>query len=71
MALLNEFVLTQPGFPGCFIVQPHDAVSPGEVVLTAWGWLQRFSGVDAEGMQWFIDTHKNQAPERLGSTCGG
>ena len=71
VARLNEFVQTQPGFPGCFIVQPHDAVSPGEVVLTAWGLLQRYDGMDSEGMQRFIDTHRNQGPERLGSSCGG
>ena len=70
-ARLIGFVQSQAGFPGCFIVQRHSEVARGQVVLTAWGWLQRFSGVDTVGMQRFVDVNKNNAPERFGPFCSG
>ncbi len=75
VAQLTQFVEGQAGFPSCFIMQPYrnapDAVPEGTVALTAWGWLQPFDGVDAAGMQAFINAHKNRGPEYLNSRCGG
>ena len=75
VALLEEFVEGQTGFPSCFIMQPYTSapndVPEGTVVITSWGWLQPFGGVDATGMQGFIDAHKNRGPEYLGPRCGG
>lgn len=71
IAELEQFVQGQPGFPGCFIMQPYNGVDEGTVALTAWTWLQRFDGVDTEGMQRFINAHKNRGPEWFGPTCGG
>ncbi len=71
IAELKELVQGQPGYPGCFIVQPYGAIDEGTVALTAWLWLQRFDGVDTEGMQRFINAHKNRGTEQLGPGCGG
>ena len=75
VAQLREFVEGQPGFPGCFIMRSYtqapDLVPEGTVALTSWEWLQGFDGVDAAGMQAFIDAHKNLGPEFLNSRCGG
>ena len=69
---LQELVRRQADSPGCLIMQPYPELDEGEVVLTAWTWIQDFDGVvDIAGMQRFIDAHKNQGPEQLGSTCGG
>jgi hypothetical protein len=69
---LRELVRRQVDSPGCLIMQSYPELDEGEVVLTAWTWIQVFDGVvDIAGMQRFIDAHKNQGPEQLGRTCGG
>jgi hypothetical protein len=71
LALLTEFVGNQPGYPGCLIVRPYEALAEGTVSLTAWGWIQEFATLDNDSMQLFIDSHKNRGPENLGADCGG
>ena len=71
VAALREFVEGQPGFPGCFILQPHLDVLEGTTVFTSWQWLQEFQGVEeTEGMQVFLNDHKARGPEFFGSDCG-
>lgn len=69
--LLTEFVRDQPGYPGCLILRPYEEIAEGTVALTAWGWIQQFETLDNDGMQQFIDSHKNRGPENLGPDCGG
>ena len=70
LAELVDIVENQPGYPGCFVVQPYLTVPAGSVTLTAWGWFQQFDELDRVGMQAFINAHKNQAPEFHDSLCG-
>ena len=70
VADLRQFVEAQPGYPGCYVVQPYAGVTPGSVTLTAWGWTQEVAGVDRFLMQTFIDDHVNQGPQFLDLTCG-
>jgi hypothetical protein len=69
--LLTEFVSNQPGYPGCLITRPYAEIAEGTIALTAWGWVQEFEGLDTDGMQLFIDSHKDRGPENLGPNCGG
>ena len=71
IAQLTEFVGNQPGYPGCLITRPYGEIAEGTVALTAWGWIQEFEALDTDGMQLFIDSHKNRGPEDLGPACGG
>jgi hypothetical protein len=70
MAALREFVEGQPGYPGCFVMHPYSDIDPGSIVLTSWQWLQQIEGADTEGMQAFVDAHRNSGPEHLGPNCG-
>ena len=45
------------------IVRPYSKIEPGEVAIASWGWLQRFQGVDAQGIRDFYDAHRGQGPE--------
>ena len=40
---LEAFVESLPNYPDCYVVQPHAAVDPGEVTLTAWGWIHKLT----------------------------
>ena len=70
VADLAAYLEEQPGYPGCFILQPHSAVALGSTTLTSWGWMQTFTAVDRPGMQQFVDDHRNDAPQFQGQTCG-
>ncbi len=70
IALLLDFARSLPGFPGCYIVQPHGEVAVDTIIVTSWGWTQTLSGVDRSGMDQFVAFHRNQAPLFLGNTCG-
>ena len=67
---LQAFVESQPGYPGCFLMQPNASVAEGTVTLTAWEWLETYPGVDEVGMQAFIADHRNDAPLFVSNTCG-
>lgn len=66
---LAAFIEAQPGYPGCFVVQPYQ-VAAESVTITSWGWSDSYSLVDRAAMQEFIDDHRNVAPLFLGNTCG-
>jgi hypothetical protein len=70
IADLTSYLEAQPGYPGCFILQPHAGVAEGTVTLTSWGWMETYTGVDRPGMQQFVGDHRNNAPQFLGQTCG-
>ena len=67
---LTSYVEAQAGYPGCFVMQPYDAVTPGVVTLTSWGWSESYTGVDRLSMETFVQDHRNNGPLFLGNTCG-
>ena len=67
---LVAFAEAQPGFPGCFVMHPHEGVTAGTVTLTSWGWLQNYAGTDKAGMQGFIQDHRNSGAQYVDATCG-
>jgi hypothetical protein len=67
---LTAYLESQPGYPGCYVLQPHTGVAAGQVTLTSWGWMESFTGVDRPGMQEFVIDHRNDAPLFQGPTCG-
>ncbi len=70
VADLRELVAALPGYPGCYLVQPHDAVPAGSVTLTAWTRTQQIEGVDRFLIQTFAADHRNQGPQFLDNACG-
>ncbi len=70
IAALRTFLEGQITFPGCFVMHPYAEVAEGTVALTSWQWLEEFDGVATAGMQEFINTHINRAPEHFGPDCG-
>ena len=70
VANLQEFVEALPGYPGCYVMQPHAAVTDGSVTVTSWGWTESYTGIDRFGMQQFVASHRNDAPRFVGATCG-
>ena len=70
-AQLREVVEALPGYPACVVMRPYDALAPGAVALTAWGWILETQGVDEAGVRAFFEAHRNdQAPAFLGNDCG-
>lgn len=67
---LKNYLEAQPGYPGCFIIQPHIGVPEDSITLTSWGWMETYTGVDRPGMEEFLQDHRNDAPLFLGLTCG-
>ena len=67
---LTSYVEAQVGYPGCFVMQPYEAVAPGSVTLTSWGWSESYTGVDRLSMETFVQDHRNNGPLFLGNTCG-
>lgn len=67
---LTSYVEAQVGYPGCFVMQPYEAVAPGSVTLTSWGWSENYTGVDRLSMEAFVQDHRNNGPLFLGNTCG-
>ena len=48
------------------LVRPYSKIGEGEVAITSWGWIQKFQGVDAQGIRDFYDAHRGQGPEFVG-----
>ncbi|MBI2172532.1 MAG: DUF3105 domain-containing protein [Chloroflexi bacterium] len=50
------------------VTRPYAKLAPGEVALTVWGVLDRFTGVDEERIKRFFDTYKGNllSPETKG-----
>jgi hypothetical protein len=67
---LTSYLEAQPGYPGCFVLQPYESINAGTVTLTSWGWSESYTGVDRLSMQPFVDDHLNDGPLFLGNTCG-
>ncbi len=69
---LQAFVEGLPGYPDCYVMQPHSAVSEGEIEVTAWGWLDSVTPSETDAMRDFVDDHRANAPdsETRGESCG-
>mgnify|MGYP001181186595 CR=1 FL=1 len=67
---LRSFIEKQPGYPGCFLLQPYLSLPSGSVTITSWGWRDSYSSVDRGALQNFIEDHRNAAPLYMGTTCG-
>ena len=70
IADLTSYLETQPGYPGCYVMQPYSSVTEGSVTLTSWGWIDTYIGVDRPSMQQFVADHRNDAPQFVSQTCG-
>lgn len=55
VAALEELVRER--YDGRIAVTPYDALEPGQVALTAWGTLQRCSGLDLDAITAFAEDH--------------
>jgi hypothetical protein len=66
---LRTFIEAQPGYPGCFVLQPYD-LQPGTVAITSWGWIDTYDIVDRAAMAEFVADHRNSGPLFMGNTCG-
>ena len=69
-ARLREVVEALPGYPACVVMRPYDALAPGAVVLTAWGWTFEAAGADDADIDAFFDQRRNRAPVFLDNDCG-
>lgn len=71
-AELRAFVESLPGFPDCYVLQPHADVDEGEIQLTAWGWLDSVTPSETDAMRDFVDDHRANGPdsESRGESCG-
>ena len=71
-AELQAFVESLPGYPDCYVMQPHSAVSEGEIELAAWGWLDTVAPGETDAMRDFVDDHRADTPdaESPGESCG-
>ena len=60
---LKEEARDLPARRSWVLLRPYTKIEEGEVAITSWGWLQRFQGVDAQGIRDFYDAHRGQGPE--------
>ena len=69
---LQAFVESLPGYPDCYVLQPHAEVDEGEITLTAWGWVDTLTPGDTGAMRDFVDDHRANGPdaESPGEACG-
>ena len=69
---LEAFVASLPGYPDCYIVQPHAAVDEGEITVTAWGWINTLTPSETNAMRDFVDDHRANTldAESRGESCG-
>ncbi len=45
------------------VLRPYSKIKEGEVAIAAWGWIQRFQGVNEDGLKAFYGAHFGQGPE--------
>lgn len=71
-AELQAFVESLPGYPDCYVLQPHSEANEGEIALTAWGWLDTLTPSETDAMRNFVDDHRANGPdsESFGESCG-
>ncbi|MYB84897.1 MAG: DUF3105 domain-containing protein [Chloroflexi bacterium] len=71
-AELQAFVESLPGYPDCYVLQPHAGVGEGEIELTAWGWRDVVTPSETDAMRDFVDDHRANGPdaEIRGESCG-
>ncbi len=53
------------------IMRPYSGITPGEVAITSWGWLDRFDGVQEDRIREFYDAHVNNGLESVSCLQGG
>jgi hypothetical protein len=59
--------VAQTAYPGRVAVTPYDQLADGEVVFTAWGVLQRCTGLDLEALDAFVESYTSPEPKVPGS----
>ncbi len=69
---LQAFVESLPGYPDCYVLQPHEEVGQGEITLTAWGWIDTLTPSETDAMRDFVDDHRANTlnAESRGESCG-
>lgn len=69
---LQAFVESLPGYPDCYVMQPHAGVDEGEITLTAWGWIDTLTPSETDAMRAFVDDHRANGPDAAsaGGSCG-
>lgn len=72
LAELQTLVESLPGYPDCYVMQPHAGVDEGEIEVTAWGWLDTLTPGEIDDLREFADDHRANAPDAdsPGETCG-
>ena len=58
---LEAFVESLPGYPDCYVVQPHSAVDEGEITLTAWGRIDTVTPSETDAMRNFVEDHRDES----------
>ena len=69
---LQAFVESLPGYPDCYVLQPHADIDEGEIALTAWGWIDTLTPSETDAMRGFVDDHRANTldAESTGESCG-
>ena len=60
---LFDAIRDLPSWSRYVVVQPYAQLPQGQIVMTAWEWLQEFDEVDPAGMREFYDAHRGLGPE--------
>ena len=58
---LKDIARSLPGRRSWMILHPYSKINEGEVAVSAWGWLDRFEGVQEERIRLFYDAHRNNS----------
>ena len=69
---LKEIAGGLSGRRSWMIMRPYSKIAAGEIVVTAWGWLDRFNIRDLDGdrIEEFYDAHRNNSGVES-IPCGG
>ena len=46
-------------------MRPYSKIAEGEIAIAAWGWLDRFEGVDETRIKAFYDAHVDSSLESI------
>lgn len=62
---LKEIGRDLPDHRNWLIMRPYSKIAEGEIAITAWGWLDRFEGVDETRIKAFYDAHVDSSLESI------
>ena len=62
---LKEIGRDLPDHRNWLIMRPYSKIAEGEIAIAAWGWLDRFEGVDETRIKAFYDAHVDSSLESI------